>query len=349
MSSFKEASVATRAFHATCHCRASTLSFTVPTSSLPIPVHFCHCSICRRSTGTLCTAGAVIPEPVIDLSSLTAYHSSEHLIRWFCSTCGAHLLGTIQLGRAVKWFVSAPSVDAEEEVWDFAGHVFVGSTGDGGLAALMQHIGGKDLGLWETWSGKSAPWHPLERLKDTKAIDEQAQAQDSLHAHCHCGGVEFHVSRPTGDETFIEIDENNVWKHKDKWLAIHDVCSSCRLTISTFVVSWFFPSRTHITLANGSSYPADGIFGTAKTYKSSPGVNRTFCRDCGAAVSFVCDERPHVVNIAAGLLDTRNVRAEDWLEWRTYKLAWESDAVWKNAGDALKYGLQKLEQDQGRK
>jgi hypothetical protein len=147
------------------------------------------------------------------------------------------------------------------------------------------------------------------------------------------------VSRPTGDETFTEIDENNVRKHKDKWLAIHDVCTSCRLTISAFVISWFFPSRSHITLADGSPYPADGIFGTVKAYKSSAGVDRTFCGKCGAAVSFVCDERPHVVDVAAGLLDTGAVRAEDWLEWRTYKLAWEDDAVWKNVRDALKSGL----------
>tara|TARA_R110002003_G_scaffold391_17_gene19545 strand:- start:4601 stop:5434 length:834 start_codon:yes stop_codon:yes gene_type:complete len=268
---------------------------------------------------------------------LTAYHSSEQLTRWFCSTCGAHLLGAIQLADAAHWFVSAPSVDAEEEVWDFAGHVFVGSTGDGGLATLMRRIDGKELGLWDTWSGKSAPWHPSERHVDAKAV--ATPELDRLYAHCHCGGIEFGVSRPTGDETFTEIDEDNVRKHKDKWLAIHDVCTSCRLTISTFVISWFFPSRSHITLADGSPYPADGIFGTAKAYRSSPDVHRTFCGKCGAAVSYVCDERPHVVDVAVGLLDTGDVRAKDWLEWRTYKLAWEDDAVWKNVRDALKSGL----------
>ncbi|KAF2623549.1 hypothetical protein BU25DRAFT_305550, partial [Macroventuria anomochaeta] len=310
---------------ATCHCRASALSFIVPIASLPIPVHFCHCSICRRSTGTLCTAGAVIPQPVVDLSSLTGYKSSKHLTRWFCSTCGAHLLGTIQLGDATKWFVSAPSVDAEEEVWDFAGHVFVGSTGDGGLATLMREIGSTELGLWETWSGKSAPWHPSERVKDSRAVETQSQGR--LHAHCHCSGIEFYVSRPTGDETFTDIDENNVRKHKNKWLGIHDVCTTCRLTISTFVMSWFFPSRDHITLADGSPYPEDGIFGTVKVYESSADVDRTFCGSCGAAVSYVHHSRSDIVDIAAGLLDTENVRAEDWLEWRTYKLAWEDDSV----------------------
>ncbi|KAJ8118161.1 hypothetical protein OPT61_g811 [Boeremia exigua] len=339
MSSVEEASVATRTLHATCHCRAATLSFTVPTSSLPLPVHFCHCGICRRSTGALCTAGAIIPEPVVDLSNLTGYKSSEIITRWFCSTCGAHLFGTVKLSDTNMWFVSAPSVDAEEEIWDFAGHVFVKGTGDGGLATLMQHIDGKEIGLWETWSGRSAPWQPhTEDVEESRAISKGDE--DRLHAHCHCGGIEFYVSRPTGDETFTEVDEDNVRKHKNKWLAIHDVCNSCRLTISTWVISWFFPSRSHITLADGSPYPADGMFSTAKAYSSSAGVDRTFCGKCGAAVSYVCDDRRHIVDIAAGLLDTRNVRAEDWLEWRTYKLAWEDNAVWKSARDALKEGLQ---------
>ncbi|KAH7064202.1 DUF636 domain protein [Paraphoma chrysanthemicola] len=326
MSSIQQTSVATRTFRATCHCRASSFSFNVPISDLPLPVHFCHCDICRRSTGTLHTAGAVIPNPIIDLSSLTAYKSSEQLTRYFCSTCGAHFLGSIQLSETIKWFVSAPSVDAEEEVWDFAGHVFVGSTGDGGLAPLLQTIGDKELKLWDTWAGKSTPWHLKEKLADAKPIPQETTP---LRAHCHCGGIDFYISRPNGDETFTDIDEHNVRKYKDKWLGIHDVCTSCRLTISTWVTSWIFPSRDKITLADGSPYPANGIFGTAKAYSSSVGVNRTFCGECGAAVSYVCNERIHVVDVAAGLLDhnCRDVRAEDWVEWRSYKLAWEEDAV----------------------
>jgi hypothetical protein len=332
-------SVATRRLCATCHCRASTFSFEVPISDLPLSVHFCHCGICRRSTGTLSTAGAIIPEPVLDISTLTAYKSSEPLTRYFCSTCGAHCLGCVQLGDAKTWFVSAASVDAEEDVWSFAGHVFVGSTGDGGLAPLLQEICGKKLFSWDTWAGKSAPWHSVNQ---PTAAESVLKEPDRLRAHCHCGGVEFYISRPTGDETFTEIDENNVRKHKDKWLGIHDVCTSCRLAISTWVISWIFPSRDKISLADGSPYPADGIFGTAKAYSSSAGVNRTFCGRCGAAVSYVCDERPHVIDVAAGLLDhdRQDVRAEDWIEWRSYKLAWEDDAVWTCARDALKKGLQ---------
>jgi hypothetical protein len=330
---------AMRTFHATCHCRTSTFSFEVPISDLPLPVHFCHCGICRRSTGTLSTAGAVIPEPTIDLSTLTAYKSSEPLTRYFCSTCGAHFLGCVQLSDEQIWFVSAASVDAEEAVWNFAGHVFVGSTGDGGMAPLLHNIGGKELGLWDTWAGKSAPWHLPDH---PAAVAPASNKPDRLRAHCHCGGIEFFISRPNGDETFTEIDEHNVRRHKDKWLGIHDVCTSCRLTISTWVISWIFPSRDKITLADGSPYPADGIFGTAKAYSSSAGVDRTFCGHCGAAVSYVCEDRPHVIDVAAGLLDHdhQDVRAEDWIEWRSYKLAWEDDAVWLRAGDALKKGLQ---------
>ncbi|UPX20544.1 uncharacterized protein EKO05_0010773 [Ascochyta rabiei] len=339
MSAIERTPIATRTFHATCHCRASTLSFTVPTASLPLPVHFCHCGICRHATGTYFTAGASIPEPITDTSTFTAYESSDHLTRWFCSTCGAHLLANTPLGGATKWFVSAPSVDAEEDVWDFAGHVYVDSTGDGGLAALMTRIGGREVGLWDERSDRSAPWHQASTGSKSDAMKNIPDEQ--LHARCQCGGIEFYVSRPTGDETFTEIDEDNVRKHKDKWLAIHDVCNTCRLTISTFVVSWFFPSRNHITLTDGSSYPDDGLFGTARAYKSSAGVDRTFCGKCGAAVSYVSEERSNVVDVAVGLLRTDDARAEDWLEWRTCKLAFEKDACWQSVRDALKEGLQR--------
>jgi hypothetical protein len=249
------------------------------------------------------------------------------------------MLASAKVGDTTKWFVSASSVDAEEKVWNFDSHIYVDGTGDGGLATLLSKIGGKEIGLWNNLYGKGHPdWQPPQRTLNIETT--KSGLEDRLHARCHCGGIEFYISRPTGMETFTEIDENNVRKDKTKWLAIHDVCNTCRLTISTFVVSWLFPSRNHLTLADGSPYPANGIFGTAKAYKSSAGVDRTFCGRCGAVVSYVTDERPYVVDIAAGLLDTDDARAEDWLEWRTYKLAFEEDAVWKSVRDALKSGLQ---------
>ena len=59
-------------------------------------------------------------------------------------------------------------------------------------------------------------------------------------------------------------------------------------------------------------------------------------------MSYVSDERRLVIDVAAGLLnhERHDVRAEDWIEWRSYKLAWEADAVWKSAMDALKNSLQ---------
>lgn len=330
--------VTTRTFQATCHCRGSTLSFTVPTCSLPIPVHFCHCGICRHTSGTLFTAGATVPEPNIDLSTLIPYKSSEHMTRWFCSTCGMCLLGNFHLGDTTKWFVPAPPVDAEEKVWHFAAHLYVGSTADGGLATLMTQIGGKEIELWEELAGRSALWHPAESRLKTRL--DMLEPDDQLHARCHCGGIEFFVSRPTGDETSTEVDMNGVRKYKEKWPAMHEICTLFRPTISSFVVSWFFPSRNQITLVGGSPYPENGIFGTAKAYKSSTGVERTFCSRCGAIVSDVTYERSHMVGIAVGLIDTKDVRAEDWLEWKTYKLAREEDAIWRSATDALKRGLQ---------
>jgi hypothetical protein len=251
-------------------------------------------------------------------------------------------MASVEVGDVTKWCVSAPSVDAEEDIWEFADHLHVRDTGDGGLATLLTNIDGTEIGLWnELHVGDQPDWQPHQRKSDT--IEDMIQLKELLHARCYCGGVSFSISRPTGHETFTEIDKNNVRKDKTKWLGIHDVCNSCRVTISTFVISWLFPSRDHITLSDGAPYPADGMFGTAKLYKSSGGVERTFCGTCGATVSYVTAERPHVVDIAAGLLVVENARAEDWVEWRTYKLAFEEDAIWKSVRDALKSSLQMCE------
>src|ERR1700759_3226334 len=78
---------------ASCHCGASPYTFKVPTSSLPIKQHLCHCNISRRISGCLFTSYTPIPvsNPKPDLSTLTAYHSSDILTRWFCTTCSTHL------------------------------------------------------------------------------------------------------------------------------------------------------------------------------------------------------------------------------------------------------------------
>jgi hypothetical protein len=39
------------------------------------------------------------------------------------------------------------------------------------------------------------------------------------------------------------------------------------------------------------------------SYRSSPGVTRTFCRQCGSNLQFISDERPSTFAVALGTLD----------------------------------------------
>jgi hypothetical protein len=83
-----------------------------------------------------------------------------------------------------------------------------------------------------------------------------------------------------------------------------------------------------------------------KAYKSSEGVDRTFCGTCGAIVTYRCDDRPSSVDVAVGLLEADSgVRAEEWLEWRTHRLAFEEDCKWENFLHGIKEGLRVYDQD----
>ncbi|KAF2680760.1 hypothetical protein K458DRAFT_421100 [Lentithecium fluviatile CBS 122367] len=329
-------------FHATCHCKTSTLSFTVPTCSLPLPTHFCHCSICRRTHGTLCTIHTPIPKPEVNLSSFTAYASSSYVVRYFCSTCGAHMLDRAKEdGKEESWCVATSLVDADEQTWSFTDHICLDGTVDGGLAGWLAEIEGKRLRMWrgkptdEAEYEETGDWRPGPAVTLSET-DSKSRQEDALVAKCHCGGVEFHISRPL-PSAFTQMPASLVPADKNKWYGLTEACNSCRLVSGCAVIAWMFPLTSHITLPDGSPYRPD--FGTAKIYKSSEGVERTFCGRCGAMVVYATDERGAMVDVAAGLLMADGARAEEWVEWRTGKVGWERDCRWKGMLKGLKDGL----------
>ncbi|KAF2117353.1 Mss4-like protein [Lophiotrema nucula] len=334
----------TRILTASCHCKSSTLSFTIPSSSLPLPTHFCHCSVCRKTHGTLCTIHTPIPPPTVDLSTFTSYASSEAVMRLFCATCGTHMLDreTERDGKGERWCVATSLVDAEEGTWRFGAHNFLESTGDGGFSNWLQEIGGEKVEMWREKSGDAGgDWvSPLAHTAKDKRSEELDKKNDGkLRARCHCGGIDFFISRPDPN-SFTHMPESLTPKDKSKWHASLDACTSCRLCSSNFITAWAFPLVSAITLPDGSPYTP--TFGTAKYYSSSEGVSRTFCGTCGALVSYACDDRPEMIDIGVGLLESgAGALAGDWLEWRTQKVSWEEDAVWKKAVGSLKDGLKK--------
>ena len=252
-------------------------------------------------------------------------------------------------GQEEKWYVAVSLVDAEEEVWSFGAHFFVGGTRDGGLATLFGEFRGRKMEIYDKGDGE---WKPSRK----NALGKKEGGKDEApKARCHCGGISLSIARPTGPESFSQTDQTVVPHDKTKLFAVHDACHSCRLTSSSFLVSWIFPLRSAITTTSPgqphATYPADGVYGTAKSYASSANVRRTFCSVCGATVSYECAERADMVDVAAGLLvvegdfgeqkGVSGVRAEEWLEWQTDEVAWEEDAVWQGIFGAFKEGLRR--------
>lgn len=77
---------------ATCFCKLFHTAYTIPASSTPLKASICHCTTCRKTSGHLFAAFAVIPSTHRpDVSALTAYASSDALTRYFCPRCGASI------------------------------------------------------------------------------------------------------------------------------------------------------------------------------------------------------------------------------------------------------------------
>ncbi|KAH7381357.1 Mss4-like protein [Phaeosphaeria sp. MPI-PUGE-AT-0046c] len=304
-----------RTLHATCHCRTSALSFTLPRASLPLPVHFCHCSICRKTHGTLFSAHAPIPCPDANLDAMSSYKSSDHVTKWFCKTCGAHMLDRVNRGDVSKWYVAVSLVDAEEEVWKYTGHHFVEGTADGGLAVMLRKIGSVEMGVWKERRlegvevEEKGDWSLEEDMKNIGKREDE----DMLRARCHCRAVDFWIFSPDGG-TGVKL---LLTKNTLKWSGRHCACNSCRTTTSSFISSWIKVPISALKAKDKTIVASSeqALFGT--TYQSAKGVSRTFCAVCGTSVSYRREEEARVLQIAAGLLEGRGARMESHIAWLT--------------------------------
>jgi len=325
---------ATKTFTAQCFCKATHFTITLPTAALPLPVHLCHCSICRYTHGALCSFHAPLPkgvEPVFvapssESGSLTSYrHATAQGIRFFCSTCGCHIgdkdvdpdpeTGMREWRVATSVFPSAEAADA----FQIRTHTNTLSAPGGALHDWLPRLGDRELRIWNPTDGSEAPVVPEAEVDD--------QGNERLRAECHCGGVSFTVPRPTavpaGHPSEAAAKRYASKLHPDKWAGCLDLCDDCRLVTGSHVAAWTF---VPLGLTE-PRVPQDLKFGTLKTFSSSPDVVRAFCGVCGATVIFKCDERIEdedwVVDVAIGLLRApEGVAAEKWLTWRTRRISW---------------------------
>ncbi|MEX0958384.1 MAG: GFA family protein [Burkholderiales bacterium] len=97
-----------------------------------------------------------------------------------------------------------------------------------------------------------------------------------IHGSCLCGSVRYEIRGPLGPVT-------------------HCHCSQCRKTHGAAFGTYVRVDRADFTLTSGES--------DIQSYPSSPGVLRTFCRQCGSTLQFLRESRPDSFSIAIGTLD----------------------------------------------
>ena len=327
---------------AQCYCKAIHFTVTIPTSSLPLPVHLCHCPTCRYTHGTLCIFHASLPRGMqpefispSSLSSATGYVHKHGALseRLFCSTCGCHF-GDRDLEQPDKettgnpdWRVATSIFESHgEDTFQIRSHCFTSSALAGGLYDWLPDLDGRQVHVWNP-SPDDKRWPPPPSEAERRPRQEfDAGGNERLRAECHCGGVSFTIPRPTVPEVvrdeFVSKFVSPV--EEDKWMATLDACRDCRLVDGTHVTAWTFVPLALLEPRVGQ----DLRIGTAKVFASSEGVLRTFCGVCGATVFYDCKERrpsaeSHVVDVAVGILRApEGVLTERWLTWRTGRVGW---------------------------
>jgi len=335
----------------TCHCKRNQYSFEVDREELPFKAQLCSCNISRRISGVLFTSYVPVSDrnAAPGRTNLTAYKSSDLLNRHFCTICGTHMFLEYADGH---WEVATGLIPDADEILQYQGHMWIADTKDGGAADWINEIRSKTCTRWSKGvQSEELPngWHA--------ARDPQQQTPDKLHARCHCGGVEFFITRPnegslkarspfpdsvvafTHDKPPENPDNIPWWISEDgkRYAASNCSCTSCRLLSGFDVVQWAFVPRVNIEGTGGESVEQ---IGSIKTYESSQGVTRTFCRVCGANVFWEGQFRPTILDVAVGILDADSgARADGWLDWIQTRVSFREEAHHIGLIEGLEQGL----------
>ena len=350
-----------------CLCGDLARSIDIPKSSLPIPVTFCHCESCRHVTGLLCVSNIVLPSASNHThisGEPRSYKTSIDVTKFFCGQCGTHTYVKHVPSGLVG--IASGVLDKVEGVAEFKSHAHVSDTKDGGLTDWLP------LPRWEGWPLRSKEIRPGFKFTSPRPADDVQTSEQRLRGRCHCGGVQFEISRPTEDSSNLsspwpdllvpyhqegkENAKDEKWwlRPGGKYLAGTCACRSCRLASGYDIQAWVnylsrtsspimlisqaFVPKVNILQTNGK--PLSFSIGTLKGYDSAEGIYRNFCGTCGATCFWHSDERPELIDVSVGLLEANTgARAEEWLDWATERVSFEEHAQNKTLISSLSNGL----------
>lgn len=347
---------------ARCFCGLNQFKVAFPTAELPLPTSICNCNDCRHSTGKTSAIYATLQCPPLsldateddmkpaNLSNLMVYHSSPNSSRRFCSKCFAQMFfKDIDKEQKTRWEVSAGALEEKvDEIVGIRGHIFVGSTLDGGSANhYLAKPSGETLPRYKEWTASGEPL-PLDWKDPT--ISTSRAPKDVLHFHCHCKRIKFYLKRSTEikntDEEWYHVagqtpDEPILFRTE------HCVCTSCRLTSGSLVTTWTYIPRYNSLFLDPEATIAFDPADPAKRpkdlhqFESSPNIVREYCGTCGAAVFWYKNGDDEKMDIATGLVDQEDgggARAEGWLVWE-HDVSYKEDANSKQVLKMLEDGL----------
>ena len=114
-----------------------------------------------------------------------------------------------------------------------------------------------------------------------------------MQGHCLCGAVRFEVDLPV-------------------FACVHCHCESCRRQCSA-------PMTTYLGVEDGKWR---WLSGTPKVFHSSPGIERSFCGDCGSPLTFRSSKLSGVMHFYVAAMEepeafspTLHTAQEEQLPW----------------------------------
>lgn len=104
----------TETFHGSCLCGAVHYELR----ARPKALAHCHCSQCRKSHGAAFASYASVLRSDLQVTqgaeAITAYPSSESVLRQFCSRCGSSLFWSKSQGEHADWIsVALGTLDSD--------------------------------------------------------------------------------------------------------------------------------------------------------------------------------------------------------------------------------------------
>jgi hypothetical protein len=285
----------------------------------------------------------------ITSDGLSLYQMTKNVALLFCGQCSSPMFWWERFeGQPEVLDVLIGALEGPEnvELVSTVKHAFIDDTIDGGAAPWLRTMapGQDSIPTWRAQAKTSELLDPKWHVSQAKV---QERGPDEIPIVCHCQGVNLVLRR--GDADFASRKREDlpffVDPNDHKLLASFDGCNSCRKSFGINVMNWTFTLLKHIAFADtsqGNDFPPTTIelkdavsqqtrderLGTLAFYASSPDVQRYFCSRCSASVFYAVDDRPEMVDLSVGLLDSPDgARAESRLTWALGPpITWKKDA-----------------------